>query len=398
MRLYVKGGSTQVTVRANEIRDCGTGGFTAGQGTGLEYMVPPYLTYEATDVLVTGNYVHDTEGAAFGVNGGQRITIEGNVAARVGTRSHVLEVTFGGRSCDGDTARCAELLRLGAWGTDRVGDTAAHIPDSQVTIRNNTIVNPVGVQSAWQHFEVSAPRSNTATGVVGPTPARTDDGLLITGNVIRNGGADMALGVSGDEVCAPANPTCTVAQILRDNDINGPTSVPVPDRVPDSGPPPASVFVPMIPARVFDSRIAGVLAAQELRRVSVADAVGGARDVVPSGAVAVAYNLTVPAGAGSGHLRVLAGDRIATTSSAINFRAYESIANALVVRVRHFRRVRWDHQRLGVYGTRGGGRARLLPRGGLRGRAVGVRRPVYGDRSGTGLRLRSCRRRRPGRR
>ncbi|TXH42509.1 MAG: right-handed parallel beta-helix repeat-containing protein [Actinobacteria bacterium] len=336
---YVKGGSTQITVRGNEIRDCGTGGFTAGQGTGLEYMVPPYLTYEATDVLVSGNFVHDTEGAAFGVNGGQRITIEGNAAARVGTRSHLLEVTFGSRSGDGDAARCAELLRAGAWGTAVVGgSTAANIPDAQVTIRNNTIVNPAGVQSAWQHLEISTPRRNNDPGVVGPDPARTDDGLVITGNVIRNGGADMPLGVSGDEVCAPANPTCTVAQLLRDNDFNGATPVPVPDRVPGTAAAPASVFVPIDPARVFDSRLpgggGGALGPQELRRVSVADAVGaGPRDVVPAGAVAIAYNLTVPAGGAAGHLRVLAGDRVATTSSAINFRADQTIANASVVRV-----------------------------------------------------------------
>ena len=81
------------------------------------------------------------------------------------------------------------------------GSTAGNIPDAQVTIRNNTIVNPVGVQSAWQHLEVSTPRRNNDPGVVGPDPARTDDGLVITGNVVRNG-AGHAAGVSGDEVRA----------------------------------------------------------------------------------------------------------------------------------------------------------------------------------------------------
>ena len=38
--IYLKGGSAYFRVEDNEIDHCGTGGFTAGQGTGLEYMTP----------------------------------------------------------------------------------------------------------------------------------------------------------------------------------------------------------------------------------------------------------------------------------------------------------------------------------------------------------------------
>ncbi len=218
---YAKGGSTDVLVTGNEISGCGTGGFTAGQGTGLEWMVAPWLTYEATDVVVRDNHVHDVEGAAFGVNGGSNVVIERNRAERVGRRSHLIEVTFGGRSCDGDAVRCRALLAQGAWGTATVGsDTYAHIPDRDVVIRDNVIVNPVGYRSQWQHFEISTPRTNTGPQV-GPSPARTDTGLVITGNVIVNGDASMPLGIDDSVVCTPTNPTCTVAQIWRDNDING---------------------------------------------------------------------------------------------------------------------------------------------------------------------------------
>jgi hypothetical protein len=217
---YAKGGSTGIVFERNEVTRCGTGGITAGQGTGLEWMVVPWLTYEATDVVMRQNHVFDVEGAAFGVNGGSNITIEDNRAERVGRRSHLIEVTFGGRSCDGDAARCASLLRQGAWGTSTVGgDVYAEIPDRDVVIRNNVIVNPAGYHSGWQHFEVSGPRTNTG-GRVGPSPARTDQGLVITGNRIVNGDASMPLGIEGRTVCAPSNPTCTVAQILRDNSIN----------------------------------------------------------------------------------------------------------------------------------------------------------------------------------
>ena len=40
---YVKGGSAMSWLEANEIADCGTGGFTAGRGTGFEYMTAPWL-------------------------------------------------------------------------------------------------------------------------------------------------------------------------------------------------------------------------------------------------------------------------------------------------------------------------------------------------------------------
>jgi len=218
---YVKGGSTAITIERNEVSRCGTGGITAGQGTGLEWMVEPWVTYEATDIVIRENHVFDVEGAAFGVNGGRNVRIERNRAERVGRRSHLLEVTFGGRSCDGNSTRCAQLLSRGAWGTATVGgDVYAHIPDKDVVIRDNVIVNPAGYRSQWQHFEISEPRTNTGARV-GPSPARTDDGLVITGNTIVNGDASMPLGIDGTTVCASTNPTCTVAQIYRDNDVNG---------------------------------------------------------------------------------------------------------------------------------------------------------------------------------
>ena len=47
------GGSAYISVSENEFFDCGTGGFTAGQGTGLEYMVAPWLHYSAYAITVT---------------------------------------------------------------------------------------------------------------------------------------------------------------------------------------------------------------------------------------------------------------------------------------------------------------------------------------------------------
>ena len=109
--------------------------------------------------------------------------------------------------------------------------------------------------------------------------------------------------------------------------------------------PVASVFVPTPPTRVVDSRVAsggaGPIPGGSARVLSVANALTGGGVVVPAGAVAVAYNLTVPNPSAAGHVRVMPGDAATVTSaSAINFRAGETIANASVVRVDAARQVK----------------------------------------------------------
>lgn len=108
---------------------------------------------------------------------------------------------------------------------------------------------------------------------------------------------------------------------------------------------PGSVFVPVAPSRVLDTRTsaggAGPLAAGESRVVSVASAQAGGSTIVPSGATAVAYNVTVPNPGTSGHLRLMPADAAGTTAaSAINFRANETIANGSTVAVDAQRQIR----------------------------------------------------------
>lgn len=114
-----------------------------------------------------------------------------------------------------------------------------------------------------------------------------------------------------------------------------------------------SVFVPVDPSRVFDSRSAGVggvaapLGAGETRLVSVGSVQGGGAVVVPSSAVAVAFNITVPSPSVGGHLRVMPGDVASTGASAVNFRPGETIANGLVTRVD-------AQQRIHIFNAAGG--------------------------------------------
>jgi len=207
--MYAKGGSASLTVAGNEFYDAGTGGFTAGQGTGFEFMVSPWLQYEAYDITFINNVVHDTQGAGFGVNGGFNILMARNTLYRVGSRSHVIEVGFGSRSCDGNQAACRAYLAQGGWGTAVVGGDEP-IPNRNVSILDNVVYNPDGYVSQWQQFAVAMPRTPSIGSNI-PSPARVDTNLQIRGNWIWNGPADHPLGI---EQAALA------ADVLAGNSIN----------------------------------------------------------------------------------------------------------------------------------------------------------------------------------
>jgi lysophospholipase L1-like esterase len=183
-------------------------------------MESPWLHYEAYAVKVINNVIHDTEGAGLGVNGGYQILMAYNTLYRVGARSHLLEAVFGLRTCDGNIDACTQRNQLGGWGGSIIGyDGEQPIPNRDVFIVNNLIVNPAGYRSGWQHFALYGPRTPGAGSNI-PNPAHTDDNLQIRGNVIWNGPADWPLGVGEDSGCQPANPTCNAAQLVADNAIN----------------------------------------------------------------------------------------------------------------------------------------------------------------------------------
>lgn len=185
---YAKGGSAYVRVWRNVIRDCGTGGFTAGQGTGFQFMVAPWLRYEAYDVRVWNNQIRDTSGAGLGANGAYNALFARNTLLRVGARSHALEAVFGLRSCDGRPGddgreRCARNLTAGGWGTTRVDDgtNAVRIPNRHVWFYDNVIVKAPGSDT----ITVADPFSGRAQdGSNVPRPALADDDLRLVGNVV----------------------------------------------------------------------------------------------------------------------------------------------------------------------------------------------------------------------
>lgn len=225
--LYLKGGSAYFRVENNEFYNAGTGGFTAGQGTGFQFMTPPFLHYEAYDIKFFNNIVHHVEGAGFGVNGGYNILIAHNTCYNIGERSHVIEVTFGGRSCDGepggDFDSCDVFRQRGGWGNALIsdGNNYVRIPNKNIFIYNNIMYNAGTYQSLWQQLSIPGAYSGEwNVNVNAPNPAYADDNVRIRGNIIWNGPANHPLGIGDESGCPPNNPNCNETQLLADNAFN----------------------------------------------------------------------------------------------------------------------------------------------------------------------------------
>lgn len=220
--MYVKGGSAALRIEGNEFYNAVVGAFTAGQGTGFEYMVSPWLHYEASDIKFVNNVIHHTRIAGFGVNGGYNILFAYNTLYRSGTNDHLFEAMPGGRSCDGDSAGCQSNRAAGGWGPTNAGAGGDFIPNRNVFVYNNLFYNPPGSFQGWQHFNIGGPVAPLAgTGVT--NPVRADFNLQIRGNLIWSGGVSVPLGVEegcGLCGCQTGNPTCNAAQLLADNTIN----------------------------------------------------------------------------------------------------------------------------------------------------------------------------------
>jgi hypothetical protein len=115
-------------------------------------------------------------------------------------------------------------------------------------------------------------------------------------------------------------------------------------QVPVSAADPGTVFHPIDPIRAYDSRQApyapnnGVLGPNQSRIISIKDArdTGGnliAADVIPAGATAITYNLTVASPTGPNFLAVTPGDLGSFTASAINFNGTADVANAATTNI-----------------------------------------------------------------
>jgi hypothetical protein len=239
---YLKGGSAYFLVEGNEFHDCVEAGFQAGEGSNLAFMQSPWLHYEAYDIKVVNNLLHDIRGAGLSVSGGYNILMAYNTLYRIGMEDEggrpwaLAQFIHGARGCyaadefDGESgtqARCQGLLDEGGWGTAALGEenSGEWIPNRNIYLMNNLFYNSGGAATRYVQFVVNGPIDPPAQSRNIPVPSFSDSNLVIRGNVIWNTPIEAGTLVgdnngSGNIGCRDDNPTCNAAQLMVENTIN----------------------------------------------------------------------------------------------------------------------------------------------------------------------------------
>jgi hypothetical protein len=106
-----------------------------------------------------------------------------------------------------------------------------------------------------------------------------------------------------------------------------------------TGPTTAGAFHPIVPARVFDSRSSSPFTPNSSRAVAVAVSLQGV-EIVPVGATAVTFNVTVTETQGPNYVSVNPGDAAGFTASTLNWAGGYDVANASVCRLDASRQLR----------------------------------------------------------
>lgn len=236
--LLLKGGTAQIRVEDNFIYNADRFGFSAGQGAGFDFMVVPWLHYEAYDLKFFNNVIYNTGYAGIAVLGGYNILIAYNTLYKVGIDKTgdrtLLSFNLGQRGCDGaENDTCTTHHSLGGWSPGPWSNPAIPygteldcIPNKNVFVYNNIIYNPGADSTIGGHFEIRAPYDGidqSASFLAScniPNPALSDENLQIKGNIIWNGSANKWIGLDENSGGLDTNPTCNIAQLKHDNVIN----------------------------------------------------------------------------------------------------------------------------------------------------------------------------------
>ena len=229
--MYIKGGSAYLHIEGNELHDCQLG-FESGEASNLAVMQAPWWHYEAYDIKFINNLLHDIPGVGFGASGAYNSLFAYNTLYRVGYSNdyrtyELIGIIYGERGCTPTDEVpnaidvCNDFLSRGAWGPSVITDSQQSIPNRNVYILNNLIYNPAPAQTMYQHFTVFGPIARPSDFANMPDPVRTDDALIIRGNIIWNGPPDHPLGIEeASQGCQSDNPTCNQSQLKAQNAIN----------------------------------------------------------------------------------------------------------------------------------------------------------------------------------
>jgi hypothetical protein len=236
--MYCKGGSAYLLIDANEVYNCREAGIQAGEGSNFPLMVPPWIHYEAYDIKIVNNIVHDIYGGGLTCAGGYNILMAYNTLCRIGldhpfsgASYGLVELVHGGRGCypadelggnAGTIAKAQELLALGGWGTAILWNNGYWIPNRNVFIYNNIFYNPPGYGTRYVQIIANGAIAPPAGSNI-PNPSLTDDSIFFRGNIIWNNTIEPGelIGSNNGSVpgCQMAS-SCDPANLLAENYIN----------------------------------------------------------------------------------------------------------------------------------------------------------------------------------
>jgi hypothetical protein len=161
--IYTKGGSAFIRVEGNRIYDSARG-FSAGEGTDVEALVPPWWHYEAYAIQFVNNLVYNITGAGVNVQGGYDILVAHNTLYNVGlgsgtSSSQMISLGYGRRNCHGGGTECADWLDVPAgqrpWVTTS-SDDANMVPNRYVYILNNILLIDRSVVPGFNVFSIAS--------------------------------------------------------------------------------------------------------------------------------------------------------------------------------------------------------------------------------------------------
>jgi len=211
-------GSALLTIEANRIDMCGGSGYSAGQNSGFEDMQAPWIHYDAYDIKFRNNIITNTQAAGMTVRAGYNVLLANNTLYNTGITTAPIAIQLGRRVCMSDVRACGDNVAQRGWGTSQLNGSGVVVPNRNVFIFNNVIVNPSSAASL-QHLIVEPPQAPSSASHI-PSPSRADDNLRIAGNVWWNGATNLPLGVGGSQGCSDSNLTCNTSLIRANNRIN----------------------------------------------------------------------------------------------------------------------------------------------------------------------------------
>jgi hypothetical protein len=237
--LLLKGGTTQIRVESNIVYNAERFGLSAGQGSGFDFLVPPWIHYDAYDLKFINNIIHNTNYAGIAVLGAYNILAAYNTFYKIGIDKNIdaslISCGLAQRGCNDPemSDSCNAHHALGGWSPGLwsapslpYGEEADCIPNKNIYIYNNIFYNPFPDSTLGGHLEIRAPydaSERSSSFLVSSNisaPALSDNNLQIKGNIIWNGFKDKYLGIGDETGCRDTNKTCNTTLILANNTIN----------------------------------------------------------------------------------------------------------------------------------------------------------------------------------